>query len=229
MVKIRLRRMGAKKRPFYRIVVTDSRNARDGRFIENIGYYDPTVEPPVLKVDLEKAQEWIGKGAQPSDTARGLLKKLGMLGGQSEASIARAAAKIEAKKRGKVKAEAPAIVETAKKAAPAEEEVVEEVAAEAVVEEAPAEKPAAEAVVEEAPAKKPAAKAAAEEAPAKKPAAKAAAEEAPAEEPAVEAVVEEAPAEEPAPEEPAAEEAPAEEAPAEEPVAEETPAEKPAE
>jgi small subunit ribosomal protein S16 len=180
VVKIRLRRMGTKKRPFYRIVVTDSRNARDGRFIENIGYYDPTVEPPVLKVDLEKAQEWIGKGAQPSDTVRGLLKKMGMLGGQSEASIARAAAKIEAKKRGKVKAEAPAIVE--EKAAPAEEVAVEEVAAEAVVEEAPA----------------------------KKRAAKAAAEEAPAEEPAVEAVVEEAPAEEAAAEEPAAEETPAE-------------------
>ena len=224
MVKIRLRRMGAKKRPFYRIVVTDSRNARDGRFIENIGYYDPTVEPPVLKVDLEKAQEWIGKGAQPSDTARGLLKKLGMLGGQSEASIARAAAKIEAKKRGKVKAEAPAIVEAAKKAAPAEEAVVEEVAAE---------EPAVEAVVEEAPVEEPAAEAVVEEAPARKRAAKAAAEEAPTEEPAAEAVVEEAPAEEPAAEEPAVEEAPAEEpaeeAPAEEPAAEETPAEKPAE
>ena len=158
MVKIRLKRMGAKKRPFYRVVVTDSRNARDGRFIAQIGYYDPTVEPPVLKVDTEKAQEWIGKGAQPSDTVRGLLKKLGMLGGQSEASIARAAAKIEAKKRGKVKAEAPTIVE--EKAAPVEAAVVEE----APVEEAAAEV-AAEPVAEEAPAQEPAA----EEAPAAEP------------------------------------------------------------
>lgn len=151
MVKIRLRRMGAKKRPFYRIVVADSRNARDGRFIENIGYYDPTVDPPVLKLDVEKAEDWIKKGAQPSDVARGLLKQMGMLGGRSEASIARAAAKVEAKKqKAKAKAEAPAIVE--EKAASAEEPAVEEAAAEAVVEEAPAEEPAAE----EAPAEEPA-------------------------------------------------------------------------
>ena len=134
MVKIRLRRMGAKKRPFYRIVVADSRKARDGRFIENIGYYDPTVEPPVIKLDVEKAQDWINKGAQPSDVTRGLLRKMGMLGGQSEASISRAAAKIEAKKNAKAKAEAPAIVETA---APAEEsaaEATEEVVAEEAAE-----------------------------------------------------------------------------------------------
>ena len=136
MVRIRLRRMGAKKRPFYRLVVADQRCARDGRFIDQIGYYDPTVDPPVLKVDTDKATEWIAKGAQPTDTARGLLKRAGMLGGQSEASKARAAAKIEAKKRGKTKAEAPAIVE---EAAPAAEVVAE------VVEEAPAaEEPAAE-------------------------------------------------------------------------------------
>lgn len=132
MVRIRLRRMGAKKRPFYRIVVADRRCSRDGRFIENIGYYDPTAEPPVLKLDTDKAQEWLGKGAQPSDTARGLMKKMGMLGGQSEASKARAAAKAEAKKIGKAKAFAPSIVE----AAP----VVEEVPAAVVVaEETPAE------------------------------------------------------------------------------------------
>lgn len=139
MVRIRLRRMGAKKRPFYRLVVADQRCSRDGRFIETIGYYDPTAEPPVLKIETEKAQEWIGKGAQPSDTARGLLKKVGLLGGQSDASKARAEAKAEAKKRGKVKAEAPAIVAEAPVAAA---EVVE--AAAEVVEEAPAEEPAAE-------------------------------------------------------------------------------------
>ena len=75
MVKIRLKRMGMKKKPFYRLVVTDSRSPRDGRFIEEIGYYNPISEPVELKVDLAKADEWIKKGAQPSDTVRGLLKK----------------------------------------------------------------------------------------------------------------------------------------------------------
>ncbi len=78
-VKIRLRRMGAKKAPFYRIVVADSRYPRDGRFIEEIGYYDPTKEPTVLKVDDEKAKSWIAKGAQPTDTVKALLKKNGTL------------------------------------------------------------------------------------------------------------------------------------------------------
>ena len=74
-VKIRLRRMGAKKAPFYRIVVADSRFPRDGRFIEEIGYYDPTKNPSVIEVDAEKAKKWISNGAQPTDTVRGLLKK----------------------------------------------------------------------------------------------------------------------------------------------------------
>ncbi|WP_294409305.1 30S ribosomal protein S16 [uncultured Ruminococcus sp.] len=78
-VKIRLRRMGAKKAPFYRIVVADSRYPRDGRFIEELGYYDPTKEPSVLKVDDEKAKSWIAKGAQPTDTVKNLLKKNGTL------------------------------------------------------------------------------------------------------------------------------------------------------
>ncbi|SDB04829.1 small subunit ribosomal protein S16 [Ruminococcaceae bacterium FB2012] len=78
-VKIRLRRMGAKKAPFYRLVVADSRYPRDGRFIEEIGYYDPTKEPSVLKVDDEKAKSWIAKGAQPTDTVKALLKKNGTL------------------------------------------------------------------------------------------------------------------------------------------------------
>ena len=68
MVKIRLRRMGAKKAPFYRIVVADSRYPRDGRFIEEIGYYNPMEEPSVVKVDPEKAKAWMEKGAQPTDT-----------------------------------------------------------------------------------------------------------------------------------------------------------------
>ena len=78
-VKIRLRRMGAKKAPFYRIVVADSRYPRDGRFIEELGYYDPTKEPSVLKVDDEKAQSWIANGAQPTDTVKALLKKNGTI------------------------------------------------------------------------------------------------------------------------------------------------------
>jgi small subunit ribosomal protein S16 len=78
-VKIRLRRMGAKKAPFYRVVVADSRFPRDGRFIEEIGYYDPTKEPSVVKIDAEKAKKWIANGAQPTDTVRGLLKNAGVL------------------------------------------------------------------------------------------------------------------------------------------------------
>ncbi|MGN1421912.1 MAG: 30S ribosomal protein S16 [Oscillospiraceae bacterium] len=73
-VKIRLRRMGAKKAPFYRVVVADSRFPRDGRFIEEIGYYDPTKEPAVVSIDKDKAEEWIKKGAQPTDTVKRLLK-----------------------------------------------------------------------------------------------------------------------------------------------------------
>ncbi len=74
-VKIRLRRMGAKKAPFYRVVVADSRFPRDGRFIEEIGYYDPTKTPSVIKIDSEKAKDWIAKGAQPTDTVKALIKK----------------------------------------------------------------------------------------------------------------------------------------------------------
>ena len=78
-VKIRLRRMGAKKAPFYRIVVADSRYPRDGRFIEEVGYYDPTKEPSVIKIDAEKAKKWIANGAQPTDTVKALFKKHGVL------------------------------------------------------------------------------------------------------------------------------------------------------
>ena len=79
MVKIRLRRMGAKKTPFYRIVVADSRYPRDGRFIEEIGTYNPLTNPSTGNVDADRAQEWIKKGAQPTDTVRGILKKAGVL------------------------------------------------------------------------------------------------------------------------------------------------------
>ena len=77
-VKIRLRRMGAKKAPFYRVVVADSRYPRDGRFIEEIGYYNPLETPEVVKIDEEKAKKWIANGAQPTDTVKVLLKKAGI-------------------------------------------------------------------------------------------------------------------------------------------------------
>ena len=78
-VKIRLARHGAKKRPYYRIVAADSRAPRDGRFIEEIGYYDPTKEPSVVKIDAEKAKQWLDNGAQPTDTVREILKKAAVL------------------------------------------------------------------------------------------------------------------------------------------------------
>lgn len=82
--KIRLKRIGAKKAPFYRIVVADARAPRDGRFIEEIGYYNPTQEPVVLKVDREKALSWLANGAQPSDTIKTLLKKAGVFENANE-------------------------------------------------------------------------------------------------------------------------------------------------
>ena len=79
MVKIRLKRMGMKKKPFYRIVVADERTTRDGRPIDEIGYYNPVENPTELRVDAEKAKAWIAKGAKPTDTVRGLLKKAGAI------------------------------------------------------------------------------------------------------------------------------------------------------
>ena len=79
MVKIRLRRMGAKKAPFYRIIVADARSPRDGRFIEELGYYDPTKNPSVVSVDGDKVKAWIQKGAQPTETVQRLLKNKGVV------------------------------------------------------------------------------------------------------------------------------------------------------
>ena len=78
MVKIRLKRMGAHKKPFYRVVVADSRTPRDGRFIEEIGTYNPLKDPAEIKIDAEKAQKWLSNGAQPTETVRALLKKSGV-------------------------------------------------------------------------------------------------------------------------------------------------------
>jgi small subunit ribosomal protein S16 len=77
-VKIRLTRLGSKKAPFYRIVVADSRFPRDGRFVEEIGYYNPLTEPAEIKIDADKAQKWLKNGAQPTDTVKSLLKKAGV-------------------------------------------------------------------------------------------------------------------------------------------------------
>ncbi|MBQ1817942.1 MAG: 30S ribosomal protein S16 [Clostridia bacterium] len=79
MLKIRLRRMGAKKAPFYRIVVADSRAPRNGAFVEEIGYYNPIKDPVVINVDVDRAKEWMKNGAQPTDTVRSLLKKAGAI------------------------------------------------------------------------------------------------------------------------------------------------------
>ena len=79
MVKIRLKRMGAHKKPFYRVVVADSRTPRDGRFIEEIGFYNPLKDPAEIKIDAEKAKKWIENGAQPTDTVKTLLKKSGIV------------------------------------------------------------------------------------------------------------------------------------------------------
>lgn len=159
-VKIRLRRIGAKKKPFYRVVVADSRTPRDGRFIEQLGYYDPTTEPPVLKIDEEKAKLWLSRGAQPTDTAGALLKKLGLLARTkvveatpkpepepaAEAEKPKKAARKKAEAAG-VAAPAPAKKATTKAAPKA---VAEETA------EAPAEPAPAEAAAEAAPAEEPA-------------------------------------------------------------------------
>lgn len=78
-VKMRLRRMGAKKAPTYRVIVADSRSPRDGRFIEEIGYYNPLTEPAEIKIDADKAKKWLGNGAQPTETVKSLLKKSGIV------------------------------------------------------------------------------------------------------------------------------------------------------
>ena len=89
MVKLRLRRMGAKKRPSYRIVAADSRSPRDGDFIEVVGFYDPLTEPSTIRVDIERARHWLSVGAQPTDTVRSILTRAGVFG---EAEVAVAAA-----------------------------------------------------------------------------------------------------------------------------------------
>ena len=94
MIKLRLKRMGAKGRPSYRIVVADSRSPRDGRFIESVGYYDPITEPTTIKVNAERARYWLGVGAQPSDPVRSLLQRSGILAQDGKISPAPAQAEV---------------------------------------------------------------------------------------------------------------------------------------
>jgi len=221
-VKIRLQRKGRRKRPFYHIVVADSRSPRDGRYIERIGSYNPMTTPATIEIDRDKAYEWLVKGAQPTDTARAILRFKGvyyrkhlMRGVQKGAMtmeeaeakyeqwIAEKEAKVEERRRKteeekrdyheRISGEAPAVTE-----APAEEAPEAEANEEAPAEEAPEAEANEEAPAEEAPEAE-------------------ASEEAPAEEaPEAEAGEEEAKAEAPAEEEPEEEPAESEEAPAEE-------------
>ena len=210
-VKIRLKRIGKKRNPHYRIVVADSKTHRDGRVIEEIGRYVPTTEPSIIEVNSERAQYWLSVGAQPTEPAVAILRLTGDLAnekGEKKNTVKPQATKEaftadtkkksvilpkEEKKPEPVKEEAPAAE------APAAEVPAEETAAvEAPVEEAAAEAPAevaAETPVEEAPAEEAPAADAAAEAPAEAPAEDApAAEEPPADAPAEEAKAEEAPA-----------------------------------
>jgi small subunit ribosomal protein S16 len=212
-VKIRLKRIGKKRNPHYRIVVADSKTHRDGRVIEEIGRYVPTTDPSIIEVNSERAQYWLSVGAQPTEPAAVILKLTGDVANE------------KGEKKNTVKPQATKetfAADTKKKSVilPKEEKKPEPVKEETPVAEAPAEAPVAEeaAVAEETPAEAPAEPAAeATEAPAEEAPAEAPAEETPAE-PVAEAPAEEAPAaeaaEEAPAEAPASEEAPAEEAPA---------------
>ena len=201
-VKLRLMRMGKKKQPTYRVVAADSRKARNGRFIEALGFYDPRRDPSVIEIDNDKAVAWLRNGAQPTERVEKLLK---ISGAWTDFS----GEQVDATPPAPSPVVAP-VAEEAPVEEVAEEPVAEEVAEEAPVEEAPVEEVAEEPAAEEAAAEE----AAAEEPAAEEPAAEEAPVEEVAEEPAVEEVAEE----------PVAEEAPVEEI-AEEPVAEEAPVE----
>ena len=206
-VKIRLKRMGKIRTPFYRIVIADSRTKRDGRVIEEIGTYNPKADPSIIKVDGERAQYWLGVGAQPTEAVAALLKITGDIGGKNTMKFAEpkrdkeeifqealkelhsdnkadaVTRKAAAKKAAAAKDDEVKDATTSKKKADKADEVtVDEPAAEAKVEEPKADEPAAEAKVEEPKADEPAAEAKVEEPKADEPAAEAKVEEAPADE-----------------------------------------------
>ncbi len=156
-VKIRLKRMGSKKRPFYRLIAADSRSPRDGRFLENLGYYNPMVEPVEIKIDEDKVYKWLGNGALPTESAANLLKAEGILERwelvKTGLTVAEVNAKIEERRTKQPKAQPKDKVKLSKKAIAAAK-AAEEAAAKAAEEEAKtAEAPAEEAA---APAEKPA-------------------------------------------------------------------------
>ncbi len=155
-VKIRLARHGAKKAPFYRVVVADERSRRDGRFLEIVGRYNPRTEPSFVELDLEKVDAWLGKGAQPTEAA---AKVIAIARGEKTAPVA--GSKVSKKAAAKAAEEAAAAEKAAEEAAaakaaaaeaPAEEPAAEEAPAEDAAEEAVAEEPVAEEAAEEAPA-----------------------------------------------------------------------------
>jgi small subunit ribosomal protein S16 len=165
-VKIRLARHGAKKAPFYRVVVADGRSRRDGRFLEIIGRYDPRTQPSTVELDLEKVDAWLAKGAQPTEAVEKLVAIA-----RGEKTAPEGETKVSKKAQAKAVAEAEAATKATEDAAAAKAAAAE---AKAAAAEAPAEEPEAEA---EAPAEEPAAdEAPAEEAPAEEPAADEAAE-----------------------------------------------------
>ena len=190
-VKIRLKRMGSKKRPFYRLIAADSRSPRDGRFLENLGYYNPMVEPDEIKIDEDKVYKWLGNGAVPTESASNLLRAEGILERwelvKTGLSIAEVKAKIEERRVKQPKAQPKDKTKLSKKAIAAAK-VAEEEAAKAAEEAAAAPEPAPE-----APAAAPAEEA---EAPVEAPEAPAVEADAPAETPEAPAVEAEAPAEE---------------------------------
>ncbi|MHB8508736.1 MAG: 30S ribosomal protein S16 [Candidatus Dormibacteria bacterium] len=142
-VKIRLRRMGAKKRPFYRLVVADARSPRDGRFIESVGTYDPIANPAVVRIDAERVKDWISKGARPTDVARQLLVAEGVIERSGPSySAADRATKLSKKAQAKVAATAEAAATAKAEAAAAKAAPVAEPVAEPAAE--PAAEPSAE-------------------------------------------------------------------------------------
>ena len=148
MIRIRLRRIGKKRTPHYRVVVADKPDRRDGKFIETLGSYDPHQDPPSLIIDGDKAKDWIAKGAQPSEAAEKLLVKAGII----EKKAAFPKVKLEAKRAEQAKAAEGRAAERAKAAAKAEADAAKAAEAEAKAAAAAAEAPAEEAPAEEAPA-----------------------------------------------------------------------------
>ena len=150
-VRIRLRRMGRKKQPHYRVVVADSQSPRDGRFVETLGYYKPLTQPARLVLDMERVDHWLGEGADPSDTVKSLIAKARVGGDQTVAFGVESQEQVQAKRAEELAVRATAEKKAADKKAAAEEAAALEAAAAQAVEDAAAvEAAAAEAVAEEA-------------------------------------------------------------------------------